>query len=1081
MKLLILYCIASLASVSACAQRIGIPPGKLSLRNLISLTQKQTAYSFVYASSQLKSIPDRYFTKDSIDLFESIGNFLQGTTLNYSIEEYKIILVPSMNSQYVLSGKIVYPNGTPVAGATIQTALSEQFAITDRNGKFQLQNITIPVNITISGAEIETKECSIRSLAGLEIEVHEMIKELDETIILGYSSTTKRFNTGNAISIRGENIERQPASDLAGSLQGRVPGLLITSSGGAPSASYRMQIRGQHSINPNPLINYLVPPVDQPLIIINGIPLAPQNNNINQLPSVTAPGNLEIYQNPYGGISALSMIDPADIKSIEVLKDAVTTSIYGSRAANGIIIITTRHSSVEDFQVETSFSAGLNFILKRPAMQSTSSFLELREAAFRSDNLQPNLEQNSLFYAPDLLLFDRNRDINWHRQLFHTAVPTKSIRSRISLKAGNITFTSSAGYREEQHALKGNFYSQQLSGNHSFRYGSGNKRLSVAASVYYTHGRSYSAAAPLLLQSISLPPNYPALYNEQKEINWEYLGIEMRANPAGLLLQTYNTRLNNLVTSLKTAYLISSKLTARINTGFSGFTMEETSAIPHSSVPENNYTHVRSVFANSRFETILAEPQLEYKTDVQRLSIQTLIGSSFQHHKIYYNSKKGTGYLPGTSLNTLNAAARVDERYLNDNYEYESFFGLINLRYAQRYLIHFSTRQENSSRFTSGDQSGLFISTGIGWIFSDEIFIRHQLKWLSFGKIRFSYGTTGNDNIGYNHFLDAWSRAASYTGNQARIDGVTEIPFSWSQTTKAEGGIELHFIDDLLSFTASHYRHHSSRQLISQFNTSQPGIRYITNFDAVVQNTGWEFTTAVHSSKTTKIRWSCQINMTLPNNKLSGFPGLNNSLYAGRYWVGESLNAKRVIAYNGVDAETGLYAFNEEKISFINETPRAYGGISGNLWYRKWNATVAMEFREQTGTNIFKQVHIVPPGRLFNMPAIVNDHWRFTGDQAMFQQPAIQLNPSVRKALSLLTISDAQYSSASFLRVKDLTIGYRIREAHNDRAFVKTMEMYLQAQNFLTITSMKVLDPEIRSLYTYPFRGNISIGLTIKI
>ncbi|MBO9660747.1 MAG: TonB-dependent receptor plug domain-containing protein, partial [Chitinophagaceae bacterium] len=523
-------------------------------------------------------------------------------------------------------------SGYPVDGATIEIRSEKRSFTTGRDGSFELPYISSETDLFISGAEIIPTGIRTGNKEFLEIRVQHRIRELDETIILGYGSTTRRFNTGNAVKINTADLNKMPRNDIFSFMQGKVPGLLITSSGSAPDASSVLQIRGQHSINPNPLLNYLIPPVDQPFIIVNGIPFAPQNNNMNQLSSIVSPGSLDVYQNPYGGISPFKLIDPSDIESIEVLKDAVATSIYGSRSANGVIIITMKKPNEEKLSVETIISSGVTLRKAGPKMLSTEQYREMRKAAFSNDIVQPTLNERSISYAPDLLSFDSSRQINWSNYFFHTASPVSNARIRLAGSVKRMFFTSSVNFRTENHLLKGNFFSRQITSNQQFRYRSLDRKFSINASYYYANAKNVSPASPALLRVISLPPNYPELYDNRGELNWTYNGLSINDNPAAYLHQTYKFDMSGIQTVTSIEYIAAKGITLSTRMGHSGFITKESSFFPHSSFSLQQQRNVRAIFGSGRLGTTVLEPQLEYKCDSKKFALLITAGATFQHH-----------------------------------------------------------------------------------------------------------------------------------------------------------------------------------------------------------------------------------------------------------------------------------------------------------------------------------------------------------------------------------------------------------------------------------------------------------------
>ncbi|MET0462021.1 MAG: SusC/RagA family TonB-linked outer membrane protein [Chitinophagaceae bacterium] len=1080
MKLLILYCIASLAVMCARAQKVNVHFKNTSFREVIRQIEKQSPYTFVYTSEQIQKIPNANINADSLGIRELINKLLQNAPLGYLIDGNFIVLVSKTEQTKTIRGRIVTNAGLPVEGATIYVRQENLRTITGADGSFELSQVTAETSLNITGAEILAAEIKVGTADFLDIKVQQQIRELDETIILGYGSTTRRFSTGNAVKINTAEMKKLPGNDLLQFLRGKAPGLIVTSTGTAPGSSSLIQIRGQHSLNPNPLINYLIPPVDQPFIVLNGIPFAPQNNNANQLSSISSPGSLEVYQNPYGGISSLGLLNPADIESIEILKDAVATSLYGSRSANGVVLITTKQPAGEKLSVETILSSGMTLRRSAPEMLSTSQYLEMRRIAFSNDNIQPGLTERSFSYAPDLLAFDSSRQVDWSHHFFHKATPFFNGHIRLSGSLRRVLFTSSVSVRNEDHLLRGNFVSKQLSSNQQVRYQSSNNRLNVTSAVYYATGKNVSTGAAALLRVISLPPNYPELYDHTGKLTWEYRGLPLTENPAAYLLQTYTIHMSAIQATTKMDYLFAKGFSFSFRTGYSGFTTSEASLIPPASLSQQQQRNIRSLYGTGKFATTVVEPQLEYKWSTKKITLLMMSGATLQHHSISLESKRGTGYSGDVQALTLSNATRIDQRQIEDKNKYESLLARISLQVAGRYILDMTGRRENSSHFSSTAKTGLFSSAGAAWIFTEEPFLKKNLSFINYGKLRVSYGTTGNDNIGYSHFRDSWSRVSTYTSNQATPDNTNEIPFGWSVTQKAEAAIECYALNNQLSVIIASYFHRTGKQLISQLSSNQnTSTRYILNYPAIVQNRGFELTVAYRSGERDKFKWSSAINITSHKNSLRHFEGLATSLYAGRYWEGFPLETKQPLRFTGADPATGVYHFQEDPSNYVSTVPSLYGGLAQTIGVGRWKADLQFDFRFQTGINYLRSIYNLPPGSNINQPSLTAGFWRSPGDLTQIQKPTVSISSPAQLASFLIPGSDAIYSDASFLRLNQVSVSYAV--GHKNKANIPpSIQLYIQLQNILTISGFPLADPESQRFYSYPQGAMVSAGIIIK-
>lgn len=1086
MKLLILSFIAWLASQGACAQQIRLSLTNAPFRQLLRSIEKQTNYSFIYTKSQIEGLPPVTLTVVNKDLFQLLNEQLKAQPIGYVVDDHFIILQTKsravLDTLRTVSGRVINESGGPVAGATVQVKNEQALAITDKQGHFTLPYLSHNALLQISGAEFMTSLITINGREYLEVRIEEQVKELDETIIMAYGKTTRRFNTGNITKVKAEQLENHSTGNLLSALQGRVPGLLITATSGAPGASFIAQVRGQNSVNPNPLINNGVAPLDNPLIVVNGVPFAPQNNNINQLQSLASPGTLEIYRNPYGGISPFNNIDPADIESVEILKDADMTAIYGSRAANGIILITTRQPKPGNVSLQLNVSTGINTAISRPSMLHTKEYLELRKRAFEMDSIQPGTDPDQINYAPDLLIFDSTKYTDWNKYFFNTVAPFTSVHTTITGGSRKLNFISGVGCRQEASLLKGDFYNKLLSLNNAATYHSNNGRLKLEGSVYYSQGINRSLSSPLVLQTISLPPNYPDLVDGSGRLNWQYKGVELEDNPAALVYQTYNIKTDNLLTYFRSNYQILPELNLVLNVGHSNYQTNETSIFPASTTRPSLEKKSYANFATGKLQTTLVEPQLEFRRSTGKTILTILSGTTAQKNTLSLLNTRGSEYQTDEGLASIDNAGKIEIRKTTDRHHYQSFFGRLGLLSAGKYILNLTARRERSNRLSSTREWGNFASIAGGWIFSDEKLIKRFFPFISFGKLRLSYGSSGNDNTGYYHELNAWSRATTYTGNQPLISSsLATADFSWSLTKKMEAGLKLQLLRDKISIDISRYQHQCTDQLISQLSFSQPGVsRYVSNFPASVQNKGWEIEVGATITSLQNLQWNSSFNITLPKNKLLSFPDIEYNLYSDRYFPGSSLGVVKLKRFTGVDEESGLYTFHPTAYVFKDIYPYLYGGFRNTFLYKNFELDILVEFRKQNSPNYLHHLNNNIAG-MRNQPLGMPDHWQYPGDRSILQRlTAIPTSTGYITSL-ILAQSDAVYSNASYLRFKDLSISYSPAGKSLKRMGLSKMKIHLQIKNLFTATSFKQIDPEIQSFYSYPLQRSFSMGVLLQL
>jgi TonB-dependent SusC/RagA subfamily outer membrane receptor len=279
--------------------------------------------------------------------------------MKYSYLLLIILLSPLIAFCQVVTGKVMNPENEPIEGVNVGIKGTKQFTSTNEKGLFKI-TVNNPASVLqFTATNVETLEVELSGRKEITVILLPKVSKLDEVHIIAYGTSTQRYNVGSISKVTAEDIAMQPVSNPLSALQGRVSGLVVTSTSGIPGASVKVQLRGQNSLNPN-LNN--ISPIDNPLFIIDGVPFSPQNANVNQFPSAASPGIGVTFNNAYGGISPFNSINPLDIESIEVLKDADATAIYGSRGGNGVILITTKRGKTGKTKFSLNVRDGISVV-----------------------------------------------------------------------------------------------------------------------------------------------------------------------------------------------------------------------------------------------------------------------------------------------------------------------------------------------------------------------------------------------------------------------------------------------------------------------------------------------------------------------------------------------------------------------------------------------------------------------------------------------------------------------------------------------------------------------------------------------
>ncbi|PZR29621.1 MAG: SusC/RagA family TonB-linked outer membrane protein [Citrobacter freundii] len=1046
------------------------------LEKVFKEIEGQTNVSFIYSRETLSRSKPVTINVKNEQLERLLKTLFNSQPMTYAVDGAFVIVrsvaektdtLPSLAS---FRAKLVNEAGAVIPGATINIKGTANSITSDNNGEFILRNLTPGTILLITGAELETTELRIGNETSMTVTLKPKMNELDQVLVMAYGETTRRLNTGSIGKVSAAEIQRQPVSNPLAALHGRVPGVVVTQSSGMPGASVKIQIRGQNSITQG----------SDPLFVIDGIPFGPNNNIVNQIRSAAGANN----SGSPGGLSPFNSINPGDIESIEVLKDADATAIYGSRGANGVVLITTKQGKAGKTQVSINAYSGFSKLTRVIPMLTTQQYVMMRREAFANDGLIPDAAT-----APEITVWDTTRYTNLTDAL---AGHTPSINDvQLTVSGGNALnqFSVRAAYHKETTAFPGNMYEQRSSAHFNFNHISADRRFKLQLSTGYSSDEN-NLNTVSLLGSTLLPPNLPPLRDSLGELAWEDKGVAFD-NPLAYLLREYRSVTSTFLSNATLSYRIIGDLNVKALLGYNVVDIDEQDIFPLRAYPPGSSVSASTQISSQKIASWSVEPQIEWSKKVRNWKVSALVGASIQKTQNKAIYVLGSGFASDALVKDIQSAATVTGSNSQAEYRYQAAFARINLNFLDKYILNFSGRRDGSTRFGPDSRYANFGAVGMGWIFSSERFAM-QIPGLSFGKLRMSYGTTGNDQIGNYQYLDTWSPSfQSYQGNNGlRPTRLFNPHYSWEVNKKAELALELGFLHDKLLITGAYFRNRSSNQLVNYNIPAQTGFTSVLrNFPAVVQNSGIELSTTANIINTGSIKWSLSANISFPENKLISFPGIEMTAYASQLEIGRSLQLIRAFEYLGVDPQTGFYTFNDvNRDGILNSSDRMYlgdlvpdytGGISQQLSYKGLQLDIFFMFVKQLGRN-FLSGAVSPAGDVLNQPAYILDRWQKPGDIATVQKFTTDPNFDIYKVIANLNLSNGIYSDASFWRLKNLSLSYGLPAGWLNNIKASQCRIFIQAQNVLTFTSYKGSDPENQALYgTLPLMRTFTGGIQL--
>ena len=1102
MKVTTFLLFAFLMHVSAATfSQITLKENNAQLAQVLKTVEKQSGYVFVYNNNQIQLGTITADLKNAT-IEETLKTLFKNKPITYQIVDKNIVLLPkkqeedqatlleklkkAMGIQTTISGTVKDETGQPMPGVTVRekgtTGTDHTRGITgitatttDTKGKF---TINVPDNnttIQFTYIGYEPQEYQAKDIAtGSTITLKASETNLKEVVVSkGYYDEKKALLTGDVTVIDSKIIGEQPVSDPIMALEGRVPGLQITQASGIPGSNYTIRLRGQNSIaNGN-----------NPLFIVDGVPFTSTSLTSNDLGGGAVgfgPGPLN-SQAGSGGLSPFNILNPSDIDNIEVLKDADATAIYGSRGANGVILITTKKGKPGQTQIDANINTGVGTVDHTIPFLNTQQYLALRNKADRNAGypVQP--------YEYDINgTWDTTRYTNWEKQLIGNTAHFTNANLSLSGGSTNTQFLLGGNFSRQTTVFPGDNDDRKASMHLSLNHTSTNQKLHTQFTAQYANDQNKLPEISLS-SYITTPPDAPALYNQDGSINF---GSGTFDNPLAYNLKTFLASTNNLLANLHFDYEIVPGLHFNSSLGYNHQEMNQNALIPATAFygPPNPFNRSNS-FATTSLSSFIAEPQLNYDRKIGRGKLDILIGGTYQHDVTNSLTLSARNFSSDDLIDNIAAAGSIG----NPNAEYAEYMRIsliarINYNWDDTYVINATANRDGSSRFGPDRQFGNFGAIGAAWIFSKEKFIENSLRFLSFGKFRASYGITGSDQIAPYQYISSYSAytSSSYQGVEGLSPTRIANPFfAWEVNKKLEGGLELGFLNNRINLESSYYRNRSGNQLVGQPLPYNDGfISIVANLPALVQNTGFEFSINTTNIKGGDFQWLTTFNISDPKTKLISFPGLaENQYYRHSYAIGQPLAVSRQFVYTGVDPKTGLFSFKDlngdgqinSSDYIFGKTPQVnfYGGLSNTFSYKSWKLDVFLNFVKQTGVNPLFMLSS-PPG------------------ESSVNEPSFILNPSILPQTQVGGSNDADNTwgqaknstlrivDASYIRLKNVSLTYGLPPGLLHFSGLKSGRIYLQAQNLITITGYKGLDPETQGVSLPPLRM-ITIGLQVSL
>ncbi|MBO9631576.1 MAG: SusC/RagA family TonB-linked outer membrane protein [Chitinophagaceae bacterium] len=725
--LILLLCMHVSASVSS--QTISFTGKEVAIEKVFEAIEKQTGFSIAANASLVRACKPVTIEAKNEPLEKFLERLLAGEGLQFSIRNKTIVISrkPVLYSEELtligspsgppapsaIQGKVTDAKGAPLAGVSILIRGTSKGTSTAADGNFSIRaeagDILMISSIGFLQQMIKLNADHIAGTLPLIIRLAASESKLDEMVVMAYGSTTRRFSVSNSGSIKANDIANQPVSNPMLALQGRIPGLQITQSTGLNNGGVKVTIQGTSVIDLNTK--------NDPLIVIDGIPYA--SNLMFNWGNILGYSGTETRAGSSG--SPLSFINPMDIERIDVLKDADATAIYGSRAAHGAILITTKKGKSGKMVVDVNMRAGISFFSSQAKLLNTKQYLEVRKEAFSNFGLTPSADPSSSEYAVDLMVWDTTRYTNWQKELL--GKPVSYMSSQVSISGGNnnINYRVSATYDQQNSPFKSAYgydNDKKIATLIALNSTSDNKRFRTGVSIMYMYDMNRLPNSDPTNQAVNLSPNAPALYNADGSLNWglNKAGAATFYNPLAGRYTMYSNNTANLVSNFEMGYDLVKGLTLSGRIGFNNLQSDDymfNSSL--SAYPERRKSLVLLAYkGNYNIRNLVLEPLLTYKGNLWKGTVEAMAGFNYQRENRVGTNIRGDGFKDDQSLWDMSQAKTTSLITNVNEYRYNAGFGKLNYLLLNTYMLNLAIRRDASSRFGPENRYHDFWSAGAG-------------------------------------------------------------------------------------------------------------------------------------------------------------------------------------------------------------------------------------------------------------------------------------------------------------------------------------------------------------------------------
>ncbi|NBC02947.1 MAG: SusC/RagA family TonB-linked outer membrane protein [Bacteroidetes bacterium] len=1087
-------------------QKIDVEIQEATVEDALRQIANRTGLKLTYRGDVMEK-KEITLMEQEVSVTDALDSILNGTELDYKFSEDGYLLIyasredlTEIEFQQTVTGTVTdAQTGEPLPGVNVIVAGSQEATgstigtTTEMDGQY---NISVPDELNIlvfSFVGYQRTEVAVDGRNVIDVELEPERIRGDELVVVGYGVQRRSEVTGSVGIVSGEDLQEQQSSfNALQSLRGKVPGVNIYTNSGSPSGSNRVIIRGISTINAS----------SDPLYVVDGV----QREDIDNM-------------------------NPNDIESIEVLKDASATAIYGARGANGVVMITTERGGTEDDGVQVEYNGNLNigWLANKMDAMNAEEFMEVQRIGFENaplfDNYTPGNEPKLDNLSKSPLFDDQGNpiyDTDWQEEATRTSI---SQDHQLDIRTGgeNYSFGAYLNYTDQEGILLDS-YNQRANVRVVYDANPTNwleigSNLSVTRtweSLVEESGGGQFVRRLL----IEYPPIFPVKYDNGSWTNstqtgHEDLTLEGQPNPVHRLLGEDRLRNNSqLFGNTYATFKITPNLLLRTQLGINSNQAEFRYYAP-SNMIGGGFPDGRSSISNSEANFWQNENYLTYQNDFGPHRLNSVLGASWQQ-KIFRNHSLNARSFPNDKFrfNNIDAAANFDPPSSGKwDWTMNSYFTRTSYSYDNRYTVTVTGRVDGSSRFGENNKYGFFPSAGISWMVSNEKFMSN-ISTIDQLRLRTSYGITGNTEIGVFQSIATIGSGTTLKGGQrltsSYVQRLANPDLEWEKTKQFDVGLELVLFNQTVSLEADYYYKLTEDLLLERPVPTTTGFSSILDNIGSISNRGIDFQITTYNLRRSDLFWSSTLNFNYNQNRVEALGANDEDIFPGPFWVGGSQTILRVgepvSSYWGFErlgtwntdeaaeaAEAGkipgmVKRSDNEKI-LGNGLPDWTGSLINKFNFGNFDATIDLQF--VYGVDVMQQFVVTAEDRqaLTNgLATQLYDAW--TPDNQNTMQPRIRHTPLSGQDLAK---DSNMIADGSYLRGNLFALGYTFGQDITNSLGVNQLRINASIENAFVLTSDGFIgyDPEASSwpgdkfgqnifFYQYPKPRTFSLGLSFQ-